>query len=131
MRDEYATKYYETQRHYEDAKRRGDRAGMDRALHAVQALNPMAQNALAQFDSSREAFLSALKLGNNQDLDSEVHAGLTYCFRLDGASRLKAKELLQGALAKYKAGDDEQRTLLEYARTELKRLNKAATAAAM
>ena len=126
MRDDYASRYYALYAQYLGARRAGDRLGMKRASDAVSGLKSLADRALAKFDEARREFDKALKLAGGKDLDSEVHAALTHCFHTDAANRAEAKKKLRTAIDKYKAADDEQRILLEYARTELARLERAA-----
>ncbi|MCX7804180.1 MAG: hypothetical protein N3A38_03215 [Planctomycetota bacterium] len=128
MRDEYASRYYALYAQYLAARRIGDKPGMKRAADAVSGLKSLADRALAKFGEARREFENALKLAGGKDLDSDVHAALTHCFHTDAENRIEAKKKLRAILDKYKAEDDEQRVLLEYARTELARLERIAAA---
>lgn len=116
IRDDYSTKYRQLQSQFAAAQSRGDRAGMSNLAAQVKALNPLADKALKLYDSAEIAFLKGLELAKGKDLECEGHIAFVMWDR-GPSHRVSAKTKLGTFLDKYQAANDEERTILDFAKT--------------
>ena len=122
-RDQYSAQYLPLLNKYNDAVRRGDQRGAARykaeAGSMVSRLRPLEQEALKNYTEAREAFQRGLELAKGKDLDCEAGVAILYYERKD---RMRARQLLDEVLSKYKPANDEERTIFEYSRTLFKKI---------
>ena len=122
-RDQYSVQYLPLMNKYNEAVRRGDQRAAARykaeAGSLVSRLRPLEQEALKKYTEAREAFQHGLELAKGKDLDCEAGVAILYYERKD---RLRARQLLDEVLRKYKPANDEERTIFEYSRTLYKKI---------
>jgi tetratricopeptide (TPR) repeat protein len=127
-RDEYGAQYLPLLKQYNDATARGDKAGAARlrseAQILVNKLAPLEEKALKNYSQAEAAFKKGLELANGKDLDCETHLGIIE-FARGKKNHPRARMLLSAVLDKYKAGNDEERTIYEYAKSLVGKLGGA------
>ncbi len=84
-------------------------------------LKKQANNAMMQYLYAQWAFETVLKLSpENRDLDAAAHAAISLSVRND--AKYRARQLLEKVLKDYFPGNDVERAVYEFCRTELERL---------
>jgi len=128
LRDEYAMQYLPLLKRYNDAVSRGDKAGAAGSRNEAQALvsrlRPLEDQAVKDYDSAQAAFERGLELAKGKDLDCDAHIGIIH-FARGRSSQGKARVALTDMIAKYTPANDEERTVYEFSRSLLTKLNTA------
>ena len=129
-RDEYAAQYLPVLKQYNEALRKGDRAGAARltqkAKEIVDRLRPLEQKALKSYDMAQKAFQHGLDLAKGTDLECEGQIAMIYYARGKNV-RMEAKTRLANALTKYQPMNDQERTVYEFCKSLFKSLGGTIT----
>ena len=122
IRDEYAAQYLPLMNRFNDARRRNDRNAMAGLVNEERALDPLASKALKDYDNAQLAFQHGLDLAKGKNLICEAHIGIIHFARGASGSKTSARTVLSAVLNKYVPGNDEERTVFEFARSLLGKL---------
>ncbi len=88
-------------------------------------VNAKTKNSLAQYDKAYDEFGLVLHLSpNERDLEAAAHRALCISARPDATVRTRARQLLNAVLTDYTPQTDIERSIYEFCKTELRRLNK-------
>ena len=81
--------------------------------------------ALAYYDKAHDEFKAVLRLApNNKDLDAAGHQALCLTVKGDANARGRGRNLINQFLSDYAPANDLERSLYEFCKTELARINK-------
>ena len=95
------------------------------ARQKIDAFAAKAKVALKNYDLAADQFRAVMNMSpNGKDLDAAAHRAFCYSVRGDATIRASARQFLNEVLSDYKPANDLERTVYEYCKTELARLNK-------
>ncbi|MBE7467460.1 MAG: hypothetical protein HS116_28635 [Planctomycetes bacterium] len=90
----------------------------------IQTLNQNSAKALQYYDRAAESYKRVLNASKDKkDFEAAAHVGLCYSVRGDFNARMTGRRHLAAFLEDYKPANDLERTLYEFCKTEIARIN--------
>ncbi|HYG76761.1 MAG TPA: hypothetical protein VEK08_17290 [Planctomycetota bacterium] len=81
--------------------------------------------AIAYYDKAHDAFKAVLRLApTKKDLDAAAHQALCLTVKGDSNARSRGRQMIVSLLADYQPANDIERSIYEFCKTELARINK-------
>lgn len=120
LRDDFTPKYLELMRRFNEARSRGQSAVANGYAQQARNLNAtLGRDVLHNYNSAMKSYEKGLSIAGGSDLICELQIGILNYWMKRPAP---AKSTITRALEKYQPKNDEERTVMESARTLLPRI---------